>query len=81
MGGRIAWSDLAARRADRSRRSMKTNFYKTVGDVVVAAFDEAAHYSSDPRKVSHLATRAVLRMLRRARRLQRASGPMPVGVS
>ena len=61
---------------------MKTNFYKTVelGDVVVAAFDEAAHYSSDPRKVSRLATRAVLRMLRRARRLQRASAPMPVGV-
>jgi hypothetical protein len=62
---------------------MKTNFYKTaeLGDVVVAAFDEAAHYSSDPRRVSRLATRAVLRMLRRARRLGRASGQLPVGVA
>lgn len=44
--------------------------YKTaqLGDLVVAAFDKAARYSRDQRKVSRLATRAVARMLRRARR-------------
>ena len=47
---------------------MRTNVYKTaeIGDLVVAAFDKAAQYSTDPREVSRLATRAVMRMLRRA---------------
>jgi len=39
-----------------------------VGELVVAAFDKAASYSSDPREVSRLATQAVAQMLRRARR-------------
>ena len=37
-----------------------------LGDVVVTAFDEAAHYSTDPRVVSRLATRAVMLLLRPA---------------
>jgi hypothetical protein len=49
---------------------MKTNVHKTaqLGDLVVAAFDQAEHYSTDPWEVSCLATQAVLRMLRRAHR-------------
>ena len=45
---------------------MRTNLRKTaeLGEVVAAAFDKAAHYSSNPRKVSRLATRAVAHMLR-----------------
>ena len=37
-----------------------------LGDLIAAAFDEAAGYTSDPKQVSSLATRAVLHMLRRA---------------
>lgn len=40
-----------------------------LGSLVVAAFDAAARYSTDPREVSRLATQAVTRMLRRARRI------------
>jgi hypothetical protein len=49
---------------------MRTNIHKTtpLGDLVVAAFDEAALYSADPREVSRLATQAVMNMLGRARR-------------
>ena len=49
---------------------MKTHVHKTalLGDLVVAAFDEAARHSADPREVSRLATRTVARLLRRARR-------------
>ena len=34
-----------------------------LGDLVVAAFDEAARYSTDPREVSRLATQVVLHWL------------------
>jgi hypothetical protein len=37
-----------------------------LGELVAAAFDTAAQYSSDPAEVSRLATGAVIRMLRRA---------------
>ena len=49
---------------------MRTTVHQTaqLGDLVVAAFDQAARYSTDPREVSHLAARAVRRMLRRGRR-------------
>ena len=49
---------------------MRTNAQETapLGELVVAAFDEAAQYSSDPREVSRLATRAVMQMLRRPRK-------------
>jgi hypothetical protein len=49
---------------------MSTNVQQTaqLGELVVAAFDEAADYSSDPREVSRLATRAVMHLLRRARK-------------
>jgi hypothetical protein len=49
---------------------MKTQGYRTTqfGELVVAAFDGAANYSTDPREVSRLATQAVTHMLRRARK-------------
>lgn len=45
---------------------MKTHVQKRVvlGDLVVAMFDEAANYSTDPREVSRLATWAVNDLLR-----------------
>ena len=52
--------------------SMKSNVNTTLGDLVAAVFDEAAYYSADLRRVSHLATQAVARLLRRAR--SRAAG-------
>jgi hypothetical protein len=55
---------------------MRTN-HKTaqLGELVVAAFDEAAQYSTDSPEVSRLATRAVMHMLRRARK---ASPPQSI---
>jgi hypothetical protein len=48
---------------------MRINVRKTVelGDLVVAAFDVAALYSSNSRQVSHLATQTVMHVLGRAR--------------
>ena len=44
---------------------MKTHTHKRaeLGDLVVAAYDEAARYSTDPREVSQLANRLVLHLL------------------
>jgi hypothetical protein len=42
-----------------------------LGDLVVAAFDGAARYSTDPYVTSRLATQAVAHMLKRARRVGR----------
>ena len=49
---------------------MRTQVRETAqfGEFVVAAFDNAARYSTDPREVSRLATRAVAHVLRYARR-------------
>ena len=46
---------------------MRTHVFMTVqlGDLVAAAFDEAALFSSDPREVSRLATKAVRGILER----------------
>ena len=38
-----------------------------LGELIDTAYDVATRYSSDPREVSRLATRVVLRVLRRAR--------------
>lgn len=46
----------------------------TIGDLLAAVFDEAAHYSADLRRVSHLATHALTRLLWRARRRSPAIG-------
>ena len=48
---------------------MRTNVHKTApfGDLVAAAFDKAAQYSTDPREVSRLATGAVICMLPRGK--------------
>ncbi len=40
-----------------------------LGDLIAAAFDEAARYSADPREVSRLATQAVRHLMRRAGRM------------
>ena len=57
---------------------MRTYLHKTalLGELVVAAFDNAARYSTDPREVSHLATQVVAHMLRRAPRM---TSPVPAG--
>ena len=56
---------------------MKANIQKTaqLGELVVAVFDEAAHYSADPWEVSRMATQAVMNMWRRARRT--STPPLP----
>ena len=38
-----------------------------VGDLIVAAYDEAAQYTKDPAEISRLATRAVIYILERGR--------------
>jgi hypothetical protein len=45
---------------------MKAMFRKTaeLGEVVVTAFDNAAHYSTNPKEVSRLATQAIAHLLR-----------------
>ncbi len=40
-----------------------------IGELIAAAFDTAATYSTDPREVSRLATQAVGHMLRHARKI------------
>jgi hypothetical protein len=48
---------------------MRAELRKTaeLGEVVAAAFDNAAHYSANPKQVSRLVTRAVALMLRTRR--------------
>ena len=60
---------------------MKTQVYRTTqfGELVVAAFDGAAGYSTDPLEVSRLATQAVTHILRRARRASISRLPPPTG--
>lgn len=45
---------------------MERKGYKTIllGELVVAAFDIAAQYSTDPREISRLATKAVIHIMR-----------------
>jgi hypothetical protein len=45
---------------------MTTTIHRTVnlGDVVVAAFDEASHWASEPAEISRLATRTVRQILK-----------------
>ena len=49
---------------------MSTQIHRTaeLGEVVAAAFDEAARWTTAPREVSRLATQVVAHVLRRARR-------------
>jgi hypothetical protein len=48
---------------------MRTDKSKTVqfGDLVVAAFDEAANHASDPEEVSRLATMVVMQVFQSQR--------------
>ena len=58
---------------------MRTTVYKTaeLGELVVAAFDEAAHHSANPREISRLATGAVMDMVRRSRKTSHAPRHLP----
>ncbi len=58
---------------------MKTNLRRTaeLGEVVAAAFDNAADYSANPRRVSRLVTRAVAVMLRN-QQIRTASSRWPL---
>jgi hypothetical protein len=70
MNERAKKTELSTQGNDASppqRESMKSTTDTTIGDLVTAAFDEAAHYTTDLRKVSQVATQAVTRLLRRAR--------------
>lgn len=60
---------------------MRTDKHNTVvfGELVVAVFDSAAHYSADPREVSRLATEVVVHMLRRAGETSHSSRRLPQG--
>jgi hypothetical protein len=62
---------------DALDKPMKTNLHKTarLGELVVAAFDEAAHDSHDPRQVSRLAIQAVMNMWRHAHRTSTPPSP------
>ena len=51
------------------------------GNLVAAAFDGAATYSSDPDAVSWLATRAIAIMLRRSRAPYRLSRRLPANAA
>jgi len=54
--------------------SMKSSGCASIGDLEAAVFDEAAYYSADLRRVSHLAMQALKRLLWRARRRSSAIG-------
>ena len=56
---------------------MRANATKTVqlGELIVAAFDMAAQYSTDSREISRLATKAVVQVLQRAWE----TSPLPSG--
>jgi hypothetical protein len=58
---------------------MKSQVHRTApfGELVVAAFDGAACYSTDPLEVSRLATQAVTHILRCARRASVSRLPLP----
>jgi hypothetical protein len=64
---------LLGRRAF-SEETVMTNNCRTaqLGELIAAAFDEAARYTTDPERVSYLATQAVQHILRRA---PKASAP------
>lgn len=51
----------------------------SLGEVVAAAFDKAAPYSTNPRTVSRLVTRAVA-LMRRTQRVQTTSARWPLSV-
>jgi hypothetical protein len=58
---------------------MKTHLHETVrlGDLVVAAFDEAERFSRDPREVSRLAAHAVAHLLNHGHGPARVEGERP----
>jgi len=62
------WSDAVASAPSGERPPAGTGDVKTVqlGDLIVAAFDEAARWSTSPAEVSRLATRVITHMLRHA---------------
>lgn len=75
----MAWKLLkrcSARRAHAPQQAQEEGVVKRrthgtarLGDLIAAAFDEAARHSADPKEVSRLATQAVRYLLRRAGRM------------
>ena len=47
-----------------------------LGDLVAAAFDQAAKVSSDPRETSHLATRVVMLLLEHLNDIEFTEAPL-----
>ncbi len=66
-----AWGALTSLSRPRKRELVKRRTHGTarLGDLIAAAFDEAARYGADPREVSRLATQAVMHLMRRAGRM------------
>ena len=60
------------------QKSMETQVPKTValGELILAVFEKAAEYSTDPREISRLATQAVSHMLSHAPRLTSSRYPL-----
>jgi hypothetical protein len=67
----VGWRARTGLGRPRKRELVKrrTHGNARLGDLIAAAFDEAAHYSADPREVSRLATQAVRYLVRRAGRM------------
>jgi len=62
---------------------MTATVHKTteLGELIVAAFDKAAHCTTDPQEVSRLATQAVMQILRRSQRISTPASPPTVCVA
>jgi len=58
---------------------MRTHVQKSaqLGELVVAVYDQAARFSTDPREVSRLATLAIAHLLRRAQKISMSPVPAP----
>jgi hypothetical protein len=65
----LSLASTLAVRAQEGTVKTKTRKTAPLGELIAAAFDEAGRHSTDPREVSRLATRAVIQLMRRARRL------------
>jgi hypothetical protein len=67
-------------RSGKRRTTMSSQENRTAqfGELVVAAFDGAADYSTDPLEVSRLATEAVAHILRRTRSASISPLPPPI---
>ncbi len=72
---------ICVRLTNDQEKIMRATLRRTaeLGEVVAAAFDKAAHYSSNPKQVSRLVTRAVA-LMRRTQRIRTTSARWPLFV-